>query len=649
MDTKKITLMLPAFIVLALLLFSCSFVNPLEDFQIMLNAPPMSTVVTIQFQDGATGETIMRQAVDVTVVGEDADKIADFGFEAETHFNAVAGITSFSLLEDVEPTPEDPINIKLLIRSEGFIPTSMPLNITQHGNYPYTVKLTCIANPPRGVSLKTSKAGNCTNQGVVRESISVQTETTGDMPTKASVTLQQGTQLLNSAGRPLRGEITTMIAYFNPMDQEALDVFPGGMSGTVTTLEGEEEDVIFSTAGFLELQITDSLGRSASTLEGGGLDVNIEISPNLTNPETGEPVQPGDTIPVWSYDDATGQWTEEGITTISGPNNNGFLVSTFTATHLSSYNLDWKLPNCDFYIGFRNWNGEPVLLCFYMEGTSLARFYVHDELNYFMRFPANTDLHIIAYQENLIVADSTIHTPYPNYQPPTFWLNLSSDPDGSGDSTGWVDPYGIFNGGGNRIVEFLANLSCFDEGEDSPYATLRPNLPVYVRPPNLQSWYYVGVMQNGRFQFSTMRSNSTYIFQFNHQQVDPIFLTVKSGEFEYQDVVYDLRLTREFCDGTDEHENRNMYGAFNLQSRYINNQETSITPLRYQFDQGGYGTWYSPNDSNGLTWYTGGRNLFIVQMPIQSFLGTYTLVEGILTFRYDDIDGRQVIETFIKE
>jgi hypothetical protein len=65
----------------------------------------------------------------------------------------------------------------------------------------------------------------------------------------------------------------------------------------------------------------------------------LQIPDTTVNPLTGATLIPGDTAPVFSYDEATGTWKDEGTATLSTSALAGKLDAAFDITHLSGWGV----------------------------------------------------------------------------------------------------------------------------------------------------------------------------------------------------------------------------------------------------------------------------------------------------------------------
>src|SRR5690606_26045282 len=74
------------------------------------------------------------------------------------------------------------------------------------------------------------------------------------------------------------------------------------------------------------------------------LKVDMEINSELINPTTNQKIKAGDQIPVWSLDEAKGEYKRESTTTVV--NNNGKLMASFDVNHLSIWMMAYWDMSC---------------------------------------------------------------------------------------------------------------------------------------------------------------------------------------------------------------------------------------------------------------------------------------------------------------
>jgi hypothetical protein len=119
----------------------------------------------------------------------------------------------------------------------------------------------------------------------------------------SSVTIPAGS-LVDNMGRPISGSADVTVT---PFDRVAiLENAPGDFVGRET--DGDETALV--SYGMMEVEITTSTGMPAGIRS----DSSMEIAIPAVSPD-GTPVMPGDTVPLWYFDETTGMWVEDGTAT----------------------------------------------------------------------------------------------------------------------------------------------------------------------------------------------------------------------------------------------------------------------------------------------------------------------------------------------
>lgn len=143
------------------------------------------------------------------------------------------------------------------------------------------------------------------------------------------------------------GAVTGSVSYGDPTDPVALETFPGEFITRSDTGTGETEQTLI-TAGFARISLTDANGQPITEFAPGqSATIKMMVPAEVENPETGTLVRAGDTIPVFIFNEDTGEWIVERNSDGSvkrstvQQDNSGNLFVEFTTTHLSTFNLDW--------------------------------------------------------------------------------------------------------------------------------------------------------------------------------------------------------------------------------------------------------------------------------------------------------------------
>ncbi|MEA5140080.1 astroprincin family protein [Arcicella rigui] len=169
----------------------------------------------------------------------------------------------------------------------------------------------------------------------------------------ATITIASGTQVKDASGNVINTtSVSTQVVHFGSAQLESLLSFPGGFTPQNVNINGTNTAGSFVTAGFVAIDMQAG-GKEVKSFT-KPIEVKVGISDDFTNPDTNEKLKEGDTIPTWSYENSTGEWTREGEAKVT-KDASGKLIATFTASHLSYWNLDYFYelgPKCGKYYTF---------------------------------------------------------------------------------------------------------------------------------------------------------------------------------------------------------------------------------------------------------------------------------------------------------
>ena len=133
-------------------------------------------------------------------------------------------------------------------------------------------------------------------------------------------------------GTPVTGNIEVSITPLDVSNPAILAAMPGRLEGTQT--DG-------SSAGIVSLGMTDfSLTQNGQDLNlKPGSSAKVRIPLYADTDAQGKVLVLGDTIPLWSMSEKTGEWVQEGIGIVVD-NGNGTKALEATITHFSLWNCD---------------------------------------------------------------------------------------------------------------------------------------------------------------------------------------------------------------------------------------------------------------------------------------------------------------------
>ncbi|WP_170968565.1 Ig-like domain-containing protein [Psychromonas sp. SP041] len=152
----------------------------------------------------------------------------------------------------------------------------------------------------------------------------------------ASVTVSAGS-FIDTEGDLVTGNITVNMTPVDVSNSAILKSFPGEFSG-ISEETGEESPI--ASLGTVEYIFTDDDGNEIQLMDGMTADIEIPIY-IATYPETGVAIEVGDVIALWSLNELTGIWTQEGNGTVvvntSSPTGLALLA---TVSHFTWWNCD---------------------------------------------------------------------------------------------------------------------------------------------------------------------------------------------------------------------------------------------------------------------------------------------------------------------
>lgn len=317
-------------------------------------------VVPVEVVDAKTGAVLQ---VPVTLVVHDDDATQDF-HEADG-LQSPGGLASITIRKGVVATDALPLALRVTATAEGYFVGSAAVRVDDE---PDAVQIRLVSAAagaqPAGVVVATQAGVSAAVGGALQTTISLGADATNPEANGAGATfnLPEGTVLRAADGTALSGDLSVNIAYFSPTTESALAAFPGGLNAdAVIDQAGNPASGYFVSGGFLAVDIVDDAGRKAHLL-GQNATMTVQVAAGTINPETGNPVQAGDTIPVWSHDEATGVWSQEQTgTLVAATDGSGNFDVSFAVDHLSYWNLDWfSSSRCDPQLNFTGITAMPA-------------------------------------------------------------------------------------------------------------------------------------------------------------------------------------------------------------------------------------------------------------------------------------------------
>lgn len=333
----KVTL-LSAALCAVTLLNSCQ--KPTEGIKVIVNSSSLFPAPMVFKFTNADSTSINKPTnFAITISGPDA-KLVQMA-SGGTNFQVTNGIISLALTKDAHPSVSTPVVFTVAATLPNFAPILQNVTITQNKLSVYNVKALEYAKPAEGTTVL-NQVNNDLSQGVIQTAYTVTTQKTPTMTEQATVKFDGGTQVQDANGSPIAaGSLNLNIVQYGTNSSASLQALPGGTTtNTAVDKDGSpiNGNVNFVTAGLLQMNL-DAGGIPVKKFS-KPVSVSIELSNKLTNFATGKPIKAGDVIPFWSLNETTGQWKNEGTTTVVA-DNNGKLSAPIHISHLSCWSVGW--------------------------------------------------------------------------------------------------------------------------------------------------------------------------------------------------------------------------------------------------------------------------------------------------------------------
>jgi hypothetical protein len=133
-------------------------------------------------------------------------------------------------------------------------------------------------------------------------------------------------------GTPVTGDVQVSITPLDISNPDRARAFPGRLEATTTT--GESVGIV--SLGMTDFTLTQN-GQELNLKPGSSAKVHLPLYANVNL--DGSPINLGDTMPLWSMNEKTGEWVQEGIGTVVDTGNGGRALEA-TVTHFSIWNGD---------------------------------------------------------------------------------------------------------------------------------------------------------------------------------------------------------------------------------------------------------------------------------------------------------------------
>ncbi|GAB3897899.1 hypothetical protein GCM10028803_16620 [Larkinella knui] len=277
--------------------------NPVENVELKFK-DPLAVAVTVKY---STPAGLTPDKLTVKIAGPDADKIVTT-LNTKKFKLTSDGKLFLCLAPSTTPSSSAPIRFTIVTLSTESISSLQEIKLENTANRNLTIALHSNKNDaePAHQSFKGS------DNGTVQTTATVQTKSEPNV-SQSTVTVPQGSEIKDVAGQPVGGALTVTVDPVNNSNtSKAVSELPGNGIINASTPAGGflGNQQVLSVAGGVRITVYNDEYQLAKTFS-KPIQIAFSLHSQLMNPTTGRTIQPGDQIPLFSFDEVANKWTRE--------------------------------------------------------------------------------------------------------------------------------------------------------------------------------------------------------------------------------------------------------------------------------------------------------------------------------------------------
>ncbi len=147
-----------------------------------------------------------------------------------------------------------------------------------------------------------------------------------------------GANFIDADGNAYDGTVRVEATFYDLMSDMEMGNELFATPGDFTAIDLDGADQVLESFGMVQVNLYGDNGEE--------LNLDDEAAPMvipLQDLGSADAPVAGDTVPMWSYNESTGKWVEEGFATVE-EDADGNLVAIYEAPHFSTWNCDQPLP-----------------------------------------------------------------------------------------------------------------------------------------------------------------------------------------------------------------------------------------------------------------------------------------------------------------
>lgn len=220
--------------------------DALEDFNVVVELPPIEVYSSLLFVDAATGNIITDQ-ITVRFEGDQNPSVIDYTSKPITSLTTNNGSAAFGVNSPTSPTLEEPIQLQFTVNSDNYMAESHTLTLIDTSEF-YTIELSNLSNLPSNIDRQHQTVPSDAS-GAIMDSVEVVHDFPFDQ--KPLLKISEGARFGDGNGNVYTGNITIESTFTTPyiVDEFSKNILPTSIAIDDTTI---------STVAAFDLDISGS-------------------------------------------------------------------------------------------------------------------------------------------------------------------------------------------------------------------------------------------------------------------------------------------------------------------------------------------------------------------------------------------------------
>lgn len=303
--------------------------SPLKDFNLQISDEVINHSAVLQIKDADGAE--LNNAT-VRLVGGDIQDI--YNLNGTKEFKVLNGMVAFGVTPNRDVMAGAPVVFQVEIAASGYITQIVTVSITHVNNGMQLVTLVKPMVLPDGAAGATQNVALGAN-GATLAPVSVGVNDP-ESDINIAIAIPAGTQFLDADGNVIQGgTLTATTIGFDPLDAEALALFPGGslQADGVIGPDGSTSSGTFNPAAATTIEMT--VGGTEVREFSQPIQVSMSVSPSF-NLSSGAPLVAGTPLVSYSFTPSDPVWKFQQNAPAVGSDAIGYTMS-FETDHLTTF------------------------------------------------------------------------------------------------------------------------------------------------------------------------------------------------------------------------------------------------------------------------------------------------------------------------